>query len=247
MVPAQSNPPWDKAEIILALDLYMNHESDTKHGSKEEIEDLSNTLRKLSLYEEIPNPEKFRNPAGVGLKLGNLQYLDPDESARGMKGASRLDKEVWEEYHDDPETLHKIALEIKASIDDSGSLAKLASADVEEDEESFPEGKFIYRIHRMRERNKKAVEAAKRAALKDGNMHCSICGFDFEKQYGHRGAGYIEFHHIKPISEYAPNEETKPSDLIPVCANCHRMLHRGKPWITPDELRAIVKKNHSSQ
>jgi 5-methylcytosine-specific restriction protein A len=243
---AQRNPPWDKAEIILALDLYFNHESDTKHGSTEEIEELSSTLRKLSFHEEIPNPEKFRNYAGVGLKLGNLQYLDPHEPGKGMKGASHLDKEVWDEYHDDPKTLHQIALEIRASIDDTDSRAALASADVEEDEGSFPEGKFIYRIHRVRERNNKAVEAAKRAALRDGNLHCSICGFDFERQYGLRGTGYIEFHHVKPISEYEPGEETKPSDLIPVCANCHRMLHRGKPWITPDELRTLVKNTFSS-
>ena len=53
-----------------------------------------------------------------------------------------------------------------------------------------------------------------------------ICGFDFEQKYGELGKGYIEVHNIKPLAtleqEVFVNLET---DLICVCANCHRMLH----------------------
>ena len=58
---------------------------------------------------------------------------------------------------------------------------------------------------------------------------CQGCGFDFEKTYGEIGRRYIEVHHIKPLSEgegsIGVNADT---DLICVCANCHRMIHRRK-------------------
>lgn len=70
---------------------------------------------------------------------------------------------------------------------------------------------------------------------------CKICGFDFERVYGNLGHNYIEVHHIKPL--YQGEQMPDPAlDLIPVCANCHRMMHRQKyKTITPDELREIIK------
>lgn len=56
---------------------------------------------------------------------------------------------------------------------------------------------------------------------------CVICGMDFEKTYGDIGKGFIHVHHIIPLStigkEYKVNYE---KDLVPVCPNCHAMLHR---------------------
>lgn len=56
---------------------------------------------------------------------------------------------------------------------------------------------------------------------------CSVCGFDFEKEYGELGKGFIHIHHIVPIArigkEYKIDYE---KDLVPVCPNCHAMLHR---------------------
>ncbi len=75
---------------------------------------------------------------------------------------------------------------------------------------------------------------------------CMICGFDFEKKYGELGKGYIEVHHIKPLSKLDEEVIINPeTDLICVCANCHRMLHRFKSYIVSvDELRQIVKDNN---
>ena len=35
--------------------------------------------------------------------------------------------------------------------------------------------------------------------------------------------------------------KTRLDDLILICANCHRMIHRHNPWLTPDHLRALVR------
>lgn len=81
------------------------------------------------------------------------------------------------------------------------------------------------------------------AAIKIHGTKCCVCGFDFQYMYGERGNGFIEVHHIKPLSDIKTPIVINPAeDLVCVCSNCHRMLHRRKnEIITPDELRKIIK------
>lgn len=240
MPSAQGNPPWDKAEIILALDLYLNHESATKHGSVAEIESLSATLRSVGRHDLVADPDRFRNPNGVATKLANLQYLDPDDEAKGLSGASQLDREVWGQYHDKPELVHQIAESIRSSLAGNPN-EDLELSPIDDQEAEFPEGRYLYRMHVMRERNPKAVRAVKQEAEKRGELRCCICGFDFYRVYGDLGKGYIECHHTKPISEYRRGDTTRAEDLTLVCPNCHRMLHRHKPLLMPEELKEIIR------
>ncbi|MEH0868059.1 HNH endonuclease [Phytobacter diazotrophicus] len=70
------------------------------------------------------------------------------------------------------------------------------------------------------------------------------CGFNFEKFYGEHGKGFIHVHHIKPIHTLGDNYNVDPiSDLIPLCPNCHSMIHRGSKVLTLDTLKEIIKKN----
>lgn len=83
-------------------------------------------------------------------------------------------------------------------------------------------------------------------AIRIHGTKCMICGFDFEKQYGELGKGYIEVYHIRPLSEVDEEIVVNPeTDLICVCSNCHRMLHRFRNYIiSVEELRQIVKVNN---
>jgi hypothetical protein len=69
---------------------------------------------------------------------------------------------------------------------------------------------------------------------------CVVCGFDFEAAYGELGRGAIEVHHDNsPVARAGAYAIDPVSDLKPVCANCHRMLHRGSaPGMTIDALRS---------
>ncbi len=93
------------------------------------------------------------------------------------------------------------------------------------------EGAIIERIHRFRERDHSLVVTAKNRFLeKHGELFCTICSFSYSRTYGDLGEGYIEAHHVKPISERDGAEETKVEDLAIVCANCHRMIHRDRDY-----------------
>jgi 5-methylcytosine-specific restriction protein A len=70
---------------------------------------------------------------------------------------------------------------------------------------------------------------------------CKICGFDFEKIYGDIGKEFIHVHHIIPLSEINKEYVIDPiKDLVPVCPNCHAMIHRKIPALTIEELKKII-------
>ncbi|WP_312443671.1 HNH endonuclease [Lacrimispora sp.] len=83
------------------------------------------------------------------------------------------------------------------------------------------------------------------AAIKIHGIKCSICGFDFEAVYGRIGKGFIEIHHKRPLYSLEEEVEINPqTDLITVCSNCHKMLHRNKKnMMDLEKLREIVLAN----
>jgi 5-methylcytosine-specific restriction enzyme A len=81
----------------------------------------------------------------------------------------------------------------------------------------------------------------KAACIEIRGTTCMICGFNFENLYGPAGSGFIEVHHINPVSILEPGTIVDPAkDLIPVCSNCHSMLHRTYPPYKPEQIKAII-------
>jgi predicted HNH restriction endonuclease len=106
----------------------------------------------------------------------------------------------------------------------------------------FPEGRVLYRLHRFHERSGDVPRRAKELALKKhGKLACVVCGFDFHATYGPVGAGFIECHHTVPVSELDYGMMTKLADVVLVCSNCHRMLHRRRPWLRIEALKALLQ------
>lgn len=114
--------------------------------------------------------------------------------------------------------------------------------DITEDDEGFAEGKKKLRIHICRERNYKVIKEAKKIHKeKYGKLICQICKFDFEKVYGEIGKDFIEGHHIVPVSELQDGDKTKIEDIVLLCSNCHKMIHRKRPWLTPNKLKELIE------
>lgn len=106
---------------------------------------------------------------------------------------------------------------------------------------SYIEGERKFKLHRVIERDSNLIKDFK--AFKSKSDHllcCEICGFSFHKKYGEIGIGFIEAHHLKPISLLDEMCETKFEDLILVCSNCHSMLHRQNPPLTVNELKKAL-------
>jgi 5-methylcytosine-specific restriction protein A len=70
---------------------------------------------------------------------------------------------------------------------------------------------------------------------------CAVCGFSFGDFYGAFMQGFIEVHHLEPVSALDQARAYDPaSDLIPLCANCHRAIHSHTPPLTPAELKSSI-------
>lgn len=79
--------------------------------------------------------------------------------------------------------------------------------------------------------------------LKHGHC-CCVCGMNFEDSYGIIGKNFIHVHHVVPVSQLGGSYVIDPTtDLVPVCPNCHAMLHRQNPPLTPEQLIEIRKHN----
>lgn len=94
------------------------------------------------------------------------------------------------------------------------------------------------------ERSSKLRNIAIEHYTMNGDIVCDACKFSYSKFYGDIGEGYIEIHLVKPVFKYQDEElyktiEVALSNVVPVCSNCHRMIHRD--WKNPLEVDFLIK------
>ncbi|WP_318556764.1 HNH endonuclease [Geobacter anodireducens] len=128
----------------------------------------------------------------------------------------------------------------------------LAVLPVEEDdsgvvpcpEGGLPEGACIRVLVNKYERN----PANRAACIAVQGLACKICGFNFSSVYGPMGDGFVEVHHLVPVSRMGQGYIVDPvKDLIPICSNCHSMLHRTDPPMEPEVLSRIYNELKSGR
>lgn len=242
MKAQRHNEKWSRDELILALDLYFRIKPKAPDPGIKEVAVLSKLLKRIGEIEGRNHSPNFRSLASVVMKLMNFRSLDPDYTGKGLVSIGRADKLVWDELSDNLSKLHSLASVIQETY-----LSLNLSVSYETSDEEALEGTILTRLHVARERNPKLVTAKKNKVFKDtGALCCEICGFDFALTYGNRGRGYIECHHIIPLHTLAPKTITKLHDLALVCSNCHRMLHRSRPWVSISQLKAELVRQISA-
>jgi 5-methylcytosine-specific restriction enzyme A len=106
----------------------------------------------------------------------------------------------------------------------------------EEVPETLEEGKLKTISVNAYERN----PLARKKCMEHYGVECQVCELNFEALYGEVGRDFIHVRHLKPLNEIQENYEVDPiKDLIPVCPNCHAMLHRKENgvYLTKEQLR----------
>jgi 5-methylcytosine-specific restriction protein A len=235
------SPDWTRDELILACDLVWSNGWHELRAEYPQVVELSELLRRYQAHPLDRRPETFRNPNSVGRKTTDIATQHPDYRGTPTRGG-KLDREVLAEFMAVPDEMHRQALALRAAIlaGEAGPTAVDDPMDLDLDDSSAHEGGLLERLHLQRERDRgirnKAVKNHKR---KHGKVACEACGFDFQTVYGPRGEDYIECHHKVPLSQSGATT-TKISDFVLLCSNCHRMIHRRRPWLSFDELVTLV-------
>ncbi|MBC8458909.1 MAG: HNH endonuclease [Deltaproteobacteria bacterium] len=85
---------------------------------------------------------------------------------------------------------------------------------------------------------------ARTKCIEHHGYKCAICSFDFEAFYGAIGKNYIHVHHVVPLAEIGREYELNPiKDLVPVCPNCHAIIHRTRPALSVEQLKKHLSEN----
>lgn len=201
----------------------LDDEEAAKHHS--EPIDAKPTLRAKILLDSV----QLRPP-----KLSRVQ-LKNDPTLSGLSILQIANSTNFEVDSSQAERLDQLYFE--------GEQEPATSDDSEASE--FPEGRPAFVTHRKRERNPALIRAAKANALKKfGCLFCQACGFDFGKVYGRFGEGFIEAHHTIPVSQLNDKSVSKVEDIALVCSNCHRILHRRRPWLEIEQLKDVLSRQN---
>lgn len=96
---------WTRDELILAMSLYCRLPFGKYHSRNPDVIQLANHID--------------RTASSVAMKLSNLASLDPHHQERGVKGlsgASKADRAIWQEFHSDWEGLADESMRLEANF-----------------------------------------------------------------------------------------------------------------------------------
>lgn len=89
---------------------------------------------------------------------------------------------------------------------------------------------------------------ARAACIEAHGSSCAICAFDFGKVYGPEFEGFIHVHHRIPVSKIGARYKVDPEkDLVPLCPNCHAVVHYGNKTRTEKDVKDKLRKFKKSE
>ncbi len=240
----QRNPNWSRGETILAMDLYFKLDRNIPSISDERVIFLSSILRGNPVYPNEVKNTSFRNPASVVFKISNIHNA---AGGTGLEHNSKLDKELWAKFGDDPEGVQRLAEAIRNEF-------KVLSSEyvaLWEEEQVFIKGELLTRLHRVRERDPKLRKRVLANRRSKGDLHCDCCAAKPYGPLGDEGLAMLEVHHLQlqPLNQLG-RRATRLNEVAVLCANCHRLMHalistRGE-WFDVQALRREIQSTDHS-
>jgi len=235
------NIPLSQDEWILCLEVYLRHHGQLPKGNSREIRELSESMRRIRAALAGEPAEHFRPPHGVLRRVLEFQHLDRDPECADKK--PKRARDVWSVWGEKPHAeIARIADAIKKCVV-AEEIRAVGDTHLEYNYHVV-ESQILTRVHTVRERNQRIVRLKKEKFQDEnkGRLFCEACDFDFANRYPRHGDGYIECHHIKPLSELRPGDETALDDLALLCSNCHRMVHYRRPWLDMSGLNQVLSR-----
>ncbi len=228
------NPDWTRDETILALDLFLSCGSTVLPPTDARVQALSALLRSLPLHQATGRQHSFRNPAGVGFKLQNLQQV---ATGRGLPHVSEVDRQVWADLGTRPENVREIAALIRAGAHQP-ELFSSGSQD-DDDDHTFFEGRIVTVLHKIRERDRSLRKRLLASRWKHGGLTCDLCARSSPVLDPKFEDATFEAHHLNGVQE-----QLRLADMALLCACCHRLLHRAiafeRRWLSLPEARKTL-------
>lgn len=213
-----------------------------------------NPKKSASTSELIESLTDLMQPSGKDAEIiVNRSDTYFSQKVRNLKSHDTLSKNGYADYNDGIYTLTDKGLnflyqninniqyllssdfEYKDIKDSLINLSQNQERHISSFNEIIQEGKQIYSLSKTYQRSKKLRDSAIEHFSHDNTIKCDCCGFETSSYYGNKYGNIvcIEIHHLKPIFLYEGDDETKTieeaiKNLLPVCPNCHRIIHKNK-------------------
>ena len=149
------------------------------------------------------------------------------------------------EIEEVPETLEE--LEAKAALETQQSIVAPVIQPVEEVLQVTPTPSITEKQIEDKVPQEEVVdlidyEKAKALCIEYYGAICDLCGFDYGYTYGEAFENQIQVHNIHAQDEVEVVQDTDPiKDLIPVCHNCHQIIHSQNPPVSVEQMRKMIK------
>ncbi len=200
---------WTRDELILAINLYCKTPFGRIHMRNPEIIELSNILG--------------RTPGSVSYKLANFASIDPTIDRKGAVNVSKLDRQVWNEYFEDWETM------ILESETRMAQLKKSQLKVEESDDFKIRDGETRSAVVKVRINQ----DFFRKMILTSHNNSCCITGID--------NVELLVASHIIP---WARDKKNRLNPMNGLCLNALHDRAFDKGLISIDEnYNVIVSKN----
>lgn len=196
---------WTKDQLKLAFYFYCQTPFGKLHSRNLEIINLAKLIH--------------RTPSAIAMKLVNFASLDPSITSTGRKGltgASNLDKEVWNEFHNDWETL---------AIECGAIRLRIDSIYEEAETEHIPEVDFTGLTRQTMIEQRLKQNFFRKAVLTGYRERCCISGLADQR--------LLIASHIVPWSQDKKNR-LNPSNGLCLSAIHDKAFDRGLITITND-------------
>lgn len=175
-------------------------------------------LEEASIKEEMPS-------------INTLEEIEEIEETQQIKELQEIEqRETMEELQ---ETEQKEAIKEPEEVEQNEKIEQevvkevVSNRDIEAETVAHKKEDFI---------------EAKQACIEYYGAICDLCGFDFGYTYGETFEGYIDVHNVKETGQKEILPDTNPiEDLIPICHNCHSIIHSQTPPYTVEQMRKLIK------
>ena len=184
MVGVAKRKPWTRRDQVLVLELYARTPFGRMHSKNPEVVELAEFLE--------------RSSNSVAMKLANFAALDETLDRKGLKGASKADKEIWNEFFADPGSFFELARSLRAAA------GEWPTKDECSEPPKVREGKEALRTVKVR-RNQSAFRAMVLSAY---NSRCAVTAID--------SPGLLIASHIVP---WRVNEKLRLDPRNGICLN----------------------------
>lgn len=167
-----------------------------------------------------------RTPGAVAMKLSNFASLDPaitSTGRKGLEGASNLDREIWDEFHADWETLAVESEMLRRKLDDNAQQ-------MDESEEQLVAEDFTGETRVVVTEQRIKQTFFRRAVLSSYRGRCCMSGLS--------EARLLVASHIVPWSKDKANR-LNPSNGLCLSAIHDRAFDKGLITLT-DEFKIVV-------